>query len=383
MTVDRCGAEGAGVGVPGRVRAVGDPGRRAGRPALVTDTAKEQPQQQRNHGGRAHRPASVLCHERVPAGRAWPARKVGSWKADSRRPRPKRTLSTSRAACCCPATTCRWAGTPRCVGCCRAATADDRCVVFRRPLRPRRRAGRPGMQVPPHPHTGLQTVTWLVDGESPPRQPRQRPADPSRAAQPDDLRARVSPIRSTPARASRPDARTAAVDRAARRRPGTTPPRFEHHADLPAHQHGDATITVVVGELAGARSPARSPQPARRRAAVCAGAGDLLPVDPAFEHGVLVMSGAATVADTDSSRIAALPGPGPRRAAFGAPGPARLFLLGGEPFDEPLVMWWNFVGRSHDEIVAARDDWMAGRRFGPSAAAPPTRCPHRRCPAAD
>ena len=46
-------------------------------------------------------------------------------------------------------------------------------------------------------------------------------------------------------------------------------------------------------------------------------------------------------------------------------GPARLFLLGGEPFDEPLVMWWNFVGRSHDEIVAARDDWMAGRRFGP------------------
>jgi quercetin 2,3-dioxygenase len=43
---------------------------------------------------------------------------------------------------------------------------------------------------------------------------------------------------------------------------------------------------------------------------------------------------------------------------------ARLFLLGGEPFDEPLVMWWNFVARTHEEIVAAREDWMAGRRFG-------------------
>ena len=39
-------------------------------------------------------------------------------------------------------------------------------------------------------------------------------------------------------------------------------------------------------------------------------------------------------------------------------------LLGGEPFDEPLVMWWNFVGRSHEEVAAAREDWVAGRRFG-------------------
>lgn len=37
----------------------------------------------------------------------------------------------------------------------------------------------------------------------------------------------------------------------------------------------------------------------------------------------------------------------------------RFLLLGGEPFEEQLVMWWNFIGRSHDEIVAARNDWMA------------------------
>jgi hypothetical protein len=39
---------------------------------------------------------------------------------------------------------------------------------------------------------------------------------------------------------------------------------------------------------------------------------------------------------------------------------ARLFLLGGEPFNDELVMWWNFVGRSHEEIVAAREAWMSG-----------------------
>jgi hypothetical protein len=42
----------------------------------------------------------------------------------------------------------------------------------------------------------------------------------------------------------------------------------------------------------------------------------------------------------------------------------QVLLLGGEPFEERIIMWWNLVGRSHDEIVQAREDWMAGRRFG-------------------
>jgi hypothetical protein len=41
-----------------------------------------------------------------------------------------------------------------------------------------------------------------------------------------------------------------------------------------------------------------------------------------------------------------------------------LLLLGGEPFDEKIVMWWNFIGRSHDDIAQARADWMTGSRFG-------------------
>jgi hypothetical protein len=43
---------------------------------------------------------------------------------------------------------------------------------------------------------------------------------------------------------------------------------------------------------------------------------------------------------------------------------ARVLLLGGAPFEEEIVMWWNFVARSNDEIVAARADWMVGETFG-------------------
>jgi hypothetical protein len=43
---------------------------------------------------------------------------------------------------------------------------------------------------------------------------------------------------------------------------------------------------------------------------------------------------------------------------------ARFMLLGGAPFDETILMWWNFVARTTEEIVAAREDWQAGRRFG-------------------
>ena len=48
--------------------------------------------------------------------------------------------------------------------------------------------------------------------------------------------------------------------------------------------------------------------------------------------------------------------------------PARLMLLGGAPFGETILMWWNFVARTTEEIMSAREDWQAGRRFGEVAA---------------
>ena len=55
---------------------------------------------------------------------------------------------------------------------------------------------------------------------------------------------------------------------------------------------------------------------------------------------------------------------------------ARLLLIGGEPFEEHIVMWWNFVGRDHDDIAAAREQWMrADPRFGTVHGYPGDRLP--------
>jgi redox-sensitive bicupin YhaK (pirin superfamily) len=68
-------------------------------------------------------------------------------------------------------------------------------------------------------------------------------------------------------------------------------------------------------------------------------------------------------------------GSGRSDLALGSAAGARLFLLGGEPFEDSLVMWWNFVAHSHEEIVEAREDWMAGRRFGTVHGYPGDRLP--------
>jgi quercetin 2,3-dioxygenase len=86
-----------------------------------------------------------------------------------------------------------------------------------------------------------------------------------------------------------------------------------------------------------------------------------LPVDPVFEHGILVDAGSPTV---DGHPVAR------EELAYFAPGsetitietgaePLRALLIGGEPLGESIVMWWNFIGRSHEEIVAFRDRWQA------------------------
>jgi hypothetical protein len=90
------------------------------------------------------------------------------------------------------------------------------------------------------------------------------------------------------------------------------------------------------------------------------------PLRPDFEHGLVVLSGAVTVGDTvvDEGRFAYL-GRGRDELALTAGESARVLLLGGEPFGEPILMWWNFVARSRLEITAAYEQWRADDgRFG-------------------
>ena len=147
------------------------------------------------------------------------------------------------------------------------------------------------------------------------------------------------------------------------------PPAFAQHARLPVLTDGGLTATVLMGELAGEVSPARCYTPLLgAELTLAAGRRATVPLRPDFEYAVLVIDGAATVADMSV-------GPGPllylgagRTELRLEAGPeTRMMLLGGEPFTERIVMWWNFVGREHDEIVAARQAWedrAAGGTFG-------------------
>jgi redox-sensitive bicupin YhaK (pirin superfamily) len=222
-----------------------------------------------------------------------------------------------------------------------------------------------GMDVPPHPHIGLQTVTWLLEGEV-------RHHDTlgnTQLVRPGELNlmtagrgiahAEVSPAPLTgPLHGVQLWVALLDSDRGCA-------PAFEHHARLPTASSG--AVRVLVGSLLGVTSPAqiRSPLVAAEIRLEVGGSELTLELEPTFEHAVLPLTDAAVVAGEPVARgeLVYL-GLGRDRLTLSSHVGSTLLLLGGEPFEERLVMWWNFVARSHDEVVAARQDWLDGR-FGP------------------
>jgi quercetin 2,3-dioxygenase len=233
--------------------------------------------------------------------------------------------------------------------------------------------GSAGMHVPPHPHTGLQTVTWLLDGEV----HHQDGVGSDQLVRPGQLslmtagrgivHAETSPADHPPTlRGVQLWVALPETDR-------HIAPAFEHHAVLPVVRIAGLAATLIIGVLAGERSPATAYTPLVGADVVVEsdGAGRL-PLDPTFEHAVLVLSGDVVVAGepvADAHLVYLGCGRRDLTLSAGRAG-GRLLLLGGEPFSEELLMWWNFVGRDHDEIVAYRTEWEASRggaatRFAP------------------
>ena len=236
-----------------------------------------------------------------------------------------------------------------------------------------------GMHVPPHPHIGLQTVTWLYSGDVlhrdglgshqviRPGQLNLMTAGRGIAHAEDSVLDAV-PVAGAggydPAVMHGLQLWVALPDGARHQ-----VPHFEHHHDLPTADLGGAVATVVLGALGpvtiadAVRSPAATYTPIVGADLAATGPGRTrVPLETAFEHGVLPVDGDVRVDGRTVPRGALLHLP-PGRTSFDldVDGPSRVFLLGGEPFAERLVMWWNFVGRAHDDIAAARADWEAGR----------------------
>ena len=261
-----------------------------------------------------------------------------------------------------------------------------------------------GMVVPPHPHTGLQTVSWLFEGEI-----EHRDSAGSHAhVRPGAVNLMTAGRGISHSEVSTEATTTlhgvqlwVALPDASRH----TAPFFEH-AEIEAVRVDDAVVRVFAGALPGVDAEASvslfSPL-VGAQVDLPAGGEAWIELDPAFEHGVLVDRGPVQlgIAATDDEDADALVGSDPlavaghtatlERAELGylpprhegvrlraVDGPVRIVLLGGEPFGEELVMWWNFIGRSHDEVAEFRRQWQAdviGRdnpdgRFGTVAGYP-------------
>ncbi|OBE93904.1 pirin family protein [Mycobacterium sp. 852002-10029_SCH5224772] len=223
------------------------------------------------------------------------------------------------------------------------------------------------MDVPPHPHTGLQTVSWLFSGEVEHRDS----AGVRAAVRPGELNlmtAGAGICHSEVSVHAGPVLHGVQLWVALPASDRDTGREFVHYTPVPVSLP-EAEVRVFLGELAGSRSPAPTFTPLLgAQLDLDAGASLDLTVEPTFEHGVLCNSGAVRV-DGSPLAIADLAYLSPGRSQLplhnGGERPARVLLLGGTPFAEELVMWWNFVGRSHQDIVNYRRLWEDGDdRFG-------------------
>jgi len=221
-----------------------------------------------------------------------------------------------------------------------------------------------GMWVPPHPHTGLQTVTWLFEGLG--RHTDSLGSD--QLVRPGQLNVMTAGHGICHAEVSPPDAPPllhgvqlwVCLPEQVRE---TTPPAFHHLPELPTWEEPGVRMRVLAGTLAGETSPAPTFTPlVGAEVALDRGTRVTLPLEPGFEHGVLVVAGAVAVDGVrqDRTEMSYL-GDGRREltleALDDAPEDAVVMLLGGAPFEEQIVMWWNFIGRSHEEIVEQRAAW--------------------------
>ena len=230
-----------------------------------------------------------------------------------------------------------------------------------------------GMKVPRHPHTGLATVSWLFTGEV----DHLDSAGNAARVRPGELNLMLAGRGITHSEFSTPDTTVLhgvqlwfALPEETRH----TPPGFAHHVPSPVRV-GDAELRVFLGSLAGSSSPVET------RTAPMLGAEVLLPaggelvldgstgLDPGFEHALLVDLGEVTLVEeagavvVPKDHLAHLPTGRDRLTVRAGDEDARLVLLGGVPFGEQIVMWWNFVGRSHEEVVAYRARYQAELGF--------------------
>ncbi|HEY0141515.1 MAG TPA: pirin family protein [Thermoanaerobaculia bacterium] len=218
------------------------------------------------------------------------------------------------------------------------------------------------MDVAPHPHIGLQTVSWLLEGEvvhhdslgyeavARPGSVNVMTAGLGIAHAEETPVANEGRLNGVQLWVALPDAHR------------NVAPSFQHVAEVPRMELRGGIAQVFLGDDCAAETFSDT-----------VGIDLTLhneiefPVRPEREHGIFLLSGNASFENQPLS-LNTLHYLGCGRSSIALKGEARMLIVGGEPFAEPVLMWWNFVARQPEEIAAARADWEEGRRFGPVSA---------------
>ena len=249
----------------------------------------------------------------------------------------------------------------------------------------------PGMQVGPHPHIGLQTFTWMIRGEVLHRDSlgsKQiiRPGQVNlmtagRGIAHSEESQEPWHIHATQLWIALPDSHRFCE------------PRFQHYPDLPKTRVGDFDATVLAGEALGLTAPAEVHSPLMgvdlHAANSATDAKGVMPLRKDFEHAVMTLSGRVSVNGEalPEEQLLYIP-QGTESITLDCAPDSRLIVIGGEPMDEAIIIWWNFVARTTEEVRDAREQWEAhlrgeggdgseASRFGKPVASPlpPTHAP--------
>lgn len=223
-----------------------------------------------------------------------------------------------------------------------------------------------GLDVGPHPHIGLQTFTWMIEGtmmhtDSIGSKQLIRPKQVNLMTAGYGIsHTEVAPDTETRMHAAQlwialPDDKI------------NMAPQFDHYPVLPIVEKDNIEFTVLVGEFMDTVSPVQvhtellgidffAKEQTKTR----------IPINPKFEYGFMALEGDAIVNghDLNSDNMVVLE-PGISQIEVELPKGSRLLLIGGEPFESPILLWWNLVGRTQEELKTATEQWInQDARFG-------------------
>jgi redox-sensitive bicupin YhaK (pirin superfamily) len=226
-----------------------------------------------------------------------------------------------------------------------------------------------GLDVAPHPHIGLATVTYLFEGELLHRDS----IGTIQVIRPGEVNwmtagSGIAHSERTPPEMRQTGAQLFGIQSwiALPRRDEETDPAFSHYAadELPVIEGEGKRVRIISGSLYGARSPVQTLSE-MFYADVTLVQGARLQVPPEYEERALYVVEGSVELPSDEGTFD--PGqllvfkPGEELTLSTLTSSARVILLGGESMDGPRHIWWNFVSSSKDRIEQAKEDWKAGR----------------------